>query len=176
METIENELSLSYEENRGYEDLVKEQNQIITDTVLQEYPKFFEEMILDDGSNVALFHNNVWITQEQKEILPKYEYIAMSQHGLTLFNCSYSTLEWERTKKAIEYLIDLSCGEEVKDLIVSHWHQFHRVRRTKGLLKLKMNIKSVLITGVNLLYDVKDFYENVLKPTELNSYPSITVS
>ena len=94
----------------------------------------------------------------------------MSRYGLTLFDCSYSNLEWERTKKAIEYLIELSCGEEIKDLIVSHWHPFKRIRKTKGLLKLKKNIKSVLITGVNLLYDVKGFYDNFLKSTEYNNY------
>jgi len=64
-------------------------------------------------------------------------------------------------------LIELSCGEEIKDMVVSHWHAFHRIRKTKGLIKLKKNIKSVLITGVNMLFEVKDFYYNTLLSTNL---------
>lgn len=148
---------------------IEETNQRITDKVLEEYPEFFEEYILDDGSNVALLQNNYRIKPEARLLLPPYQFIAVSRHGLTEFNCSYKPLEWERTKKAITYLIELSCGEEIKDLVVSHWHAFHRIRKTKGLIKLKKNIKSVLITGVNLLYEVKDFYDNTLLNTGLGS-------
>ena len=170
---MENDTEIFYstiEESNEPKEIVEEQNQIITDTALLEYPRIFEEIILDDGSNVALLRNNRRIPEEQKIFLPEYQFIAMSRHGLTLFDCSYSNLEWERTKKAIEYLIELSCGEEIKDLIISHWHAFPRIRKTKGLLQLKKNIKSVLITGVNLLYGVKDFYYNCLKTSELNKY------
>jgi len=170
METDYQVFCSTTEENYESREMVEEQNQIITDTVLEEYPKIFEEIILDDGSNVALLQNNARICEEQKRFLPEYQFIAVSKHGLTLFNCSYTPLEWERTKKAIEYLIELSCGEEIKDLIVSHWHPFKRIRKTKGLLKLKKNIKSVLVTGVNLLYGVKDFYDNISRTTEFNNY------
>ena len=146
---------------------IEEINQQITDQVLAEYPKYFEEYLLDDGSNIALLQNNRRIPEEDKEILPPYQFIALSKYGLTEFNCSYSPLEWERTKKAIMLLIELSCGEEIKDMVVSHWHAFHRIRKTKGLIKLKKNIKSVLITGVNMLFEVKDFYYNTLLSTNL---------
>lgn len=151
---------------------IEEENQIITEAILEEYPTFFQEIILDDGSNAALFTNNARVKEEDKELLPPYEYIAVSKHGLTQFNCSYSPtpLEWERTKKAILQLIEISCGEEVKNLLISHWHPFHRIRKTKGLLKLKKNIKTVLVTGVNLAYEVKDFYELILKQTSLGTY------
>ena len=148
---------------------IEESNQQITDKVLEEYPEFFEEYILDDGSNIALLQNNRRISEEDKAILPPYQFIVLSKYGLTEFNCSYSPLEWERTKKAIMLLIELSCGEEIKDMVVSHWHAFHRIRKTKGLIKLKKNIKSVLITGVHLLYEVKDFYDNTLLNTGLGS-------
>lgn len=146
---------------------IEEINQQITNQVLAEYPKYFEEYLLDDGSNIALLQNNRRIPEEDKEILPPYQFIALSKYGLTKFNCSYSPLEWERTKKAIMLLIELSCGEEIKDMVVSHWHAFHRIRKTKGLIKLKKNIKSVLITGVNMLFEVKDFYYNTLLSTNL---------
>ena len=148
---------------------IEEINQQITNQVLVEFPRYFEEYILDDGSNIALLQNNRRISEGDKEILPPYQFIALSKYGLTEFNCSYSPLEWERTKKAIMLLIDLSCGEEIKDMVVSHWHAFHRIRKTKGLIKLKKNIKSVLITGVHLLYEVKDFYDNTLLNTGLGS-------
>jgi len=148
---------------------IEEINQQITDRVLTEYPKYFEEYTLDDGSNVALLQNNRRIPDEDKEVLPPYQFIAISRYGLTEFNCSYSPLEWERTKKAIMLLIELSCGEEIKDMVISHWHAFHRIRKTKGLIKLKRNIKTVLITGVNILYGVKDFYYNVLQSTSLGN-------
>jgi len=146
---------------------IEEINQHITNQVLAEYPKYFEEYLLDDGSIIALLQNNRRIPEEDKEILPPYQFIALSKYGLTEFNCSYSPLEWERTKKAIMLLIELSCGEEIKDMVVSHWHAFHRIRKTKGLIKLKKNIKSVLITGVNMLFEVKDFYYNTLLSTNL---------
>lgn len=148
---------------------IEEINQQITNQVLVEFPRYFEEYILDDGSNIALLQNNRRISEGDKEILPPYQFIALSKYGLTEFNCSYSPLEWERTKKAIMLLIELSCGEEIKDMVVSHWHAFHRIRKTKGLIKLKKNIKSVLITGVHLLYEVKDFYDNTLLNTGLGS-------
>ncbi|HQC39329.1 MAG TPA: hypothetical protein PK804_01610 [Candidatus Dojkabacteria bacterium] len=161
---MENEIETKGE---NLDSTIEEINQQITNQVLAEYPKYFEEYLLDDGSNIALLQNNRRIPEEDKEILPPYQFIALSKYGLTEFNCSYSPLEWERTKKAIMLLIELSCGEEIKDMVVSHWHAFHRIRKTKGLIKLKKNIKSVLITGVNMLFEVKDFYYNTLLSTNL---------
>lgn len=161
---MENEIETKGE---NLDPTIEEINQQITNQVLAEYPKYFEEYLLDDGSNIALLQNNRRIPEEDKEILPPYQFIALSKYGLTEFNCSYSPLEWERTKKAIMLLIELSCGEEIKDMVVSHWHAFHRIRKTKGLIKLKKNIKSVLITGVNMLFEVKDFYYNTLLSTNL---------
>ncbi|HNW33215.1 MAG TPA: hypothetical protein PKL44_03165 [Candidatus Dojkabacteria bacterium] len=161
---MENEIETKGE---NLDSTIEEINQQITDQVLAEYPKYFEEYLLDDGSNIALLQNNRRIPDEDKEILPPYQFIALSKYGLTEFNCSYSPLEWERTKKAIMLLIELSCGEEIRDMVVSHWHAFHRIRKTKGLIKLKKNIKSVLITGVNMLFEVKDFYYNTLLSTNL---------
>jgi len=161
---MENEIETKGE---NLDSTIEEINQQITDQVLAEYPKYFEEYLLDDGSNIALLQNNRRIPDEDKEILPPYQFIALSKYGLTEFNCSYSPLEWERTKKAIMLLIELSCGEEIRDMVVSHWHAFHRIRKTKGLIKLKKNIKSVLITGVNMLFEVKDFYYSTLLSTNL---------
>ncbi|HOZ44733.1 MAG TPA: hypothetical protein PLN39_01870 [Candidatus Dojkabacteria bacterium] len=161
---MENEIETKGE---NLDSTIEEINQQITNQVLAEYPKYFEEYLLDDGSNIALLQNNRRIPEEDKEILPPYQFIALSKYGLTEFNCSYSPLEWERTKKAIMLLIELSCGEEIRDMVVSHWHAFHRIRKTKGLIKLKKNIKSVLITGVNMLFEVKDFYYNTLLSTNL---------
>jgi len=161
---MENEIETKGE---NLDSTIEEINQQITNQVLAEYPKYFEEYLLDDGSNIALLQNNRRIPEEDKEILPPYQFIALSKYGLTEFNCSYSPLEWERTKKAIMLLIELSCGEEIKDMVVSHWHAFHRIRKTKGLIKLKKNIKSVLITGVNMLFEVKDFYYSTLLSTNL---------
>ncbi len=131
---MENEIETKGE---NLDSTIEEINQQITNQVLAEYPKYFEEYLLDDGSNIALLQNNRRIPEEDKEILPPYQFIALSKYGLTEFNCSYSPLEWERTKKAIMLLIELSCGEEIKDMVVSHWHAFHRIRKTKGLIKLK---------------------------------------
>ena len=161
---MENEIETKGE---NLDSTIEEINQQITNQVLAEYPKYFEEYLLDDGSNIALLQNNRRIPDEDKEILPPYQFIALSKYGLTEFNCSYSPLEWERTKKAIMLLIELSCGEEIKDMVVSHWHAFHRIRKPKGLIKIKKNIKSVLITGVNMLFEVKDFYYNTLLSTNL---------
>lgn len=161
---MENEIETKGE---NLDSTIEEINQQITNQVLAEYPKYFEEYLLDDGSNIALLQNNRRIPEEDKEILPPYQFIALSKYGLTEFNCSYLPLEWERTKKAIMLLIELSCGEEIRDMVVSHWHAFHRIRKTKGLIKLKKNIKSVLITGVNMLFEVKDFYYNTLLSTNL---------
>ena len=161
---MENEIETKGE---NLDSTIEEINQQITNQVLAEYPKYFEEYLLDDGSNIALLQNNRRIPEEDKEILPPYQFIALSKYGLTEFNCFYSPLEWERAKKAIMLLIELSCGEEIKDMVVSHWHAFHRIRKTKGLIKLKKNIKSVLITGVNMLFEVKDFYYNTLLSTNL---------
>ena len=134
-------------------------NQIITDYLLTTYPKFFEEFMLDKTTNIGVLSNNRRISDEDKEMLPDYDYMVASKHGLTLFNCSYSPLplEWERLQKAINYLIENSRGEVIEDILISHWHPFHRIRKTKGLLKLKKNIKSVLITGIHIEEGLKDF-------------------
>ena len=55
---MENDTEIFYstiEESNEPKEIVEEQNQIITDTALLEYPRIFEEIILDDGSNVAFY-------------------------------------------------------------------------------------------------------------------------
>lgn len=145
------------------------ENQYFTDILIKENPRFFQEMELwESNSNMAFLSNDALISQEDKEILPPYMYFVFSKYGLTQFNCSSRCpLGIEIMNKAVKGIIELGNGEGVKDLIVSQWKAFHRVRRTKGLLKLKMDIRSLTVSGVHITNGVREFYENILTHTSL---------
>jgi len=147
---------------------IEEENQYFTDILLNDYQRVFQDMKLEDGSKVALLSNDASISQEDKEILPQYMYIALSRHGITLINCSPKVIPgYEIMRKAISGIIEISEGEKIDELLVSEWRQFHRIRKTKGLLKLKAIIRTVSVCGVNFKESVKDFYEDILTHTSL---------
>lgn len=148
---------------------IEEENQYFTDILLNNNnQKVFEDVKLEDGSMAALLSNDSRIAPQDKEILPQYMYIALSRHGITLINCSPKVLPgYEIMKKAISGLIEISDGEQIDELLVSEWKQFHRIRKTKGLHKLKAIIRTVSVCGINFKESVKDFYENILSHTSL---------
>jgi len=147
---------------------IQEENQYYTDILLNEHQKVFQDVKLEDGSMVALLSNDAMSSQEDKEILPQYMYIALSRHGITLINCSPKVIPgYEIMRKAISGLIEISDGEQIDNLQVSEWRQFHRIRKTKGLLKLKAILRTVSVSGVHFKESVKDFYENIFSQTSL---------
>lgn len=145
------------------------ENQYFTDILIKRNPRFFQGMELwQSNSSMAFLSNDALIPQEDKEILPPYMYFVFSKFGLTQFNCSSKCpLGIEIMNKAVQGIIELSKGEEVNDLIISEWKAFHRVRRTKGLLKLKKNIRSLTVSGVHICDGVRSFYEDILTHTSL---------
>lgn len=160
------------EKEKVESDSMWKKNQGFVDRIIEEYPKFFEVFNLDETTDVAILSNNRKVEEEDREILPPFDYMVASKYGLTLFNCSYSPLplEWERTQKTIRYLIANSHGEFIEDILISHWKPFLRNRKMKGLLKLKKTINSVLVDGIHLEEGLKDFYNLILKETLLNQY------
>ncbi len=145
---------------------LEQDNQEIVNAVLEQYPKIFEEMQLQDGTTVAILYNDMHISKEDKDILPPYQYISLSKYGLTQFNASCKRpLGLELTKKAVRLLIELSDGEEIKDLSVSEWHQCSRNRINKGLIPLKKILRTVAITGITVKNGVKDIYGGIFEVT-----------
>lgn len=145
------------------------ENQYYTDMLIKENSRFFQEMeLLGTDSNMAFLSNDALIPQEDKEILPPYMYFVFSKFGLTQFNSSSKcTLGIEMMNKAVRGIIELSNGQQVNDLVISEWKYFHRIRKDKGLLKLKMNIRSLTVSGVHITNGVRDFYESILTHTSL---------
>jgi hypothetical protein len=96
--------------------------------------------------------------------LPPYDYFVFSSKGLTQFNASYKGfLSWPITTNAVSALIELSEGEEIENLVVSEWKRWKRNRRNKGLIPLKMVLRSVTVTGVHLEDGIESFYNDILK-------------
>jgi len=157
METL-----FSEEVYQGKEISLEEENQSIVNTALEQHPRFFKEMWLEDGTKVAIFHNDIRIPKEEKDVLPPYRYISLSKYGLTLFNSSSKApLGWDLTRKAIQLIIELSNGEEVEDLLISEWNNCIRNRINKGLIPLKKVLRSVTVTGKNIRDGVRGFYFSV---------------
>jgi hypothetical protein len=145
---------------------LEEENQRIVNTALKQYPRFFKEMWLEDGTKAAIFYNDIRIPEERKDRLPPYRYISLSKYGLTLFNSSSKApLGLELTRKAIQLIVELSNGEEVEDLLISEWNHCIRNRINKGLIPLKKVLRSVTVTGKNVKDGVKGFYSTVSKPS-----------
>jgi hypothetical protein len=140
------------------------ENQQYVDNAFEKYPKLFKEFLLKDGSNVAILFNDSLISQEGKEILPKYEYIALSKYGLTQFNTSnIEYLGYGLLVEAITSLIEKSDDEEVYDLPITEWKKPIRNRINKGLLKLEAIVRTVYISGKNIPNGVEDFYSQTIK-------------
>jgi hypothetical protein len=142
---------------------VEAKNNHYVEELLAEYPRTFKELILKDDTKVAILYNDALISQEDKEILPPYDYFAFSKYGLTQFNSSFKGfLGWTITTNAISALIEVSKGEEVVDMVVSEWRKWKRNRINKGLIPLKMVLRSVTVSGVHLEDGIEDFYHNIL--------------
>ncbi len=138
---------------------LQEENERIVNMVLEQYPKLFKEIKLQDGTTAAIFYNDVRISKEDKEVLPPYRCISLSKYGLTQFNASCEgPLGWELTRKAVELLIEVSNGQEVRDLLVSEWKNCIRNRINKGLFPLKKILRTVTVTGNNIKDGVREFY------------------
>lgn len=145
-------------------------NNQYVEELLQEYPRTIKELILKDGSKSAVLYNDALIRPEDKEVLPPYEYFVFSKYGLTQFRSSTKNfLGWTITTNAISALIELSNGQEVENLVVSEWKRWKRNRINKGLMPLKMVLRSVTVTGIHQDEGIEDFYENIL--TKLNLLP-----
>jgi hypothetical protein len=145
-------------------------NSYYVEKLLEEYPKTFKELILRDGSESAVLYNDALISEENKEILPPYEYFVFSKYGLTQFNSSYKGfLGWTIITNAVESLIKLSDGREVEDLVVYEWKKWKRNRINKGLIPLKMVLRFVTVTGSHLEDGIDDFYNYVIKNLNLSS-------
>ncbi|MFA7628033.1 MAG: hypothetical protein WCY37_01280 [Candidatus Dojkabacteria bacterium] len=138
-------------------------NSYYVEKLLDEHTRTFKELLLKDGTKAAVLYNDVLISQENKEILPPYEYFVFSKYGLTQFNSSYKGfLGWTITTNAVASLIELSKGEEVENLVVSEWKRWKRNRINKGLIPLKMVLRSVTVTGRHQEEGIEDFYEDVI--------------
>jgi len=143
---------------------VEAKNNYYMEKLFEEYPKTFKELILEDGSRSAVLYNDALISEENKEILPPYEYFVFSKYGLTQFNSSYKGfLGWTVITNAVESLIELSNGEEVEDLVVYEWKKWKRNRINKGLIPLKIVLRSVRVSGIHLKDGIEDFYNYVIK-------------
>jgi len=136
---------------------------------LDEQPIIFNELVLQDGSRAAVLYNDALISEKNKEILPAYDYFVFSKYGLTQFNSSFKGfLGWTITTNAVASLIELSNGQEVEDLVVSEWKRWKRNRINKGLIPLKMVLRSVRVTGIHLEDGIEDFYNYVIKNLDLS--------
>jgi hypothetical protein len=145
-------------------------NNYYVEGLLDEYPKSFKELTLKDGTRAAVLYNDALISQENKEVLPPYEYFVFSKYGLTQFRSSTKKfLGWTITTNAISALIELSNGQEVENLVVSEWKRWKRNRINKGLIPLKMVLRFVTVTGIHQDDGIEDFYENVLTKLDLLS-------
>jgi len=143
---------------------IESKNNYYVDHLLEEYPRTFNELILKDGNRAAILYNDALISKENKEVLPPYDYFVFSRKGLTQFNSSYKDfLGWTITTNAIELLIELSDGREVENIVVSEWKRWKRNRINKGLIPLKMVLRSVTVTGIHLEDGIEGFYNNILK-------------
>jgi hypothetical protein len=143
---------------------IEAKNNYYTEKILGEYPKTFKELILKDGSRSAVLYNDSLISENNKEILPPYDYFVFSKYGLTEFNSSYKGfLGWTIVTNAVESLIELSNGNEVENLVVYEWRKWKRNRINKGLIPLKMVLRSVKVTGIHLEDGIEDFYNYVIK-------------
>jgi len=148
---------------------IEAKNNYYTEYFLEEYPETFKELILKDNSRSAVLYNDSLISEKNKEILPPYDYFVFSKYGLTEFNSSYKGfLGWTIVTNAVESLIKLSNGQEVEGLVVSEWKRWKRNRINKGLLPLKMVLRSVTVSGVHLEDGVEDFYNYVIKNLDLS--------
>lgn len=146
-----------------YIDIETKNNQYV-ESLLEEQSGTFKELLLEDGSRSAVLYNDSSISEENKEILPPYSYFVFSKYGLTQFNSSYNGfLGWTITTKAISSLIELSNGQEVENLVVYEWKKWKRNRINKGLIPLKMVLRSVTVTGVHLEDGIEDFYNNIIR-------------
>lgn len=155
----------SQEIYQGKETSLEEENQRIVNTALEQHPRSFKEMWLEDGTKAAVFYNDVRIPEEDRGLLPPYRYISLSKYGLTLFNSSSrAPLGWELTRKAVQLIVELSNGEEVEDSLISEWNHCIRNRINKGLIPLKKVLKTVAVTGKNVKDGVRGFYNVVSKP------------
>jgi hypothetical protein len=164
METIHLEQDLFEVED------IEAKNSYYTKKLLEEYPETFKELVLKDDSTSAILYNDALIGEENKEILPPYDYFVFSKYGLTEFNSSYKGfLGWTIITNAVESLIELSNGQEVKDLVVYEWRKWKRNRINKGLIPLKMVLRSVTVTGSHLEDGIEDFYNGVIKNLDLSS-------
>ncbi len=156
--------SLEQESSMFQMNNIESKNNYYVEELLDKYPKTFRELILKDGSRAAILYNDALISKENKEILPPYDYFVFSSKGLTQFNCSYKGfLSWPITTNAVSALIELSDGQEIENLVVSEWKRWKRVRRNKGLMPLKMVLRSVTVTGIHLEDGIEDFCNNFLK-------------
>ena len=147
---------------------IENKNNHYLEKLLEEYPKTVEGLILKDGSRAVVLYNDALISEENKEVLPPYDYFVFSSKGLTQFNSSYKGfLGYTITTNAIASLIELSRGEEVRGLVVSEWKKWKRNRINKGLMPLKMVLRSVTVTGVHLEDGIEAFYNDVLPRLDL---------
>jgi hypothetical protein len=143
---------------------IEAKNNYYTEKILGEYPKTFKELILKDGSRSAVLYNDSLISENNKEILPPYDYFVFSKYGLTEFNSSYKGfLGWTIVTNAVESLIELSNGNEVENLVVYEWRKWKRNRINKGLIPLKKILRTVTVTGIHLEDGIEDFYNYVIK-------------
>lgn len=148
---------------------VEVKNNRYVEKLLDEYPQTFKELVLKDNTKAAVLYNDALISEENKEVLPPYDYFVFSKYGLTQFNCSYKGfLSWTITTNAITSLIELSNGQEIEGLVVSEWKRCVRNRINKGIKPLKMVLRSVTVTGIHLEDGIEDFYNYVIKNLDLS--------
>ncbi len=149
---------------------IEAKNSYYVEKLLEDYPRTFKELVLKDSTKSVVLYNDFLISEENKEILPPYDYFVFSKYGLTQFNSSYkSFLGWPIITNAVDSLMKLSNGNMVEDLVVSEWKRWKRNRINKGLLPLKMVLRSVTVTGFHLEDGIEDFYDYIIKDLNLSS-------
>lgn len=153
---------LEEEHNPTLEEIYSE-NILMTTDLLERFPKHFQQIVLDDNTEVAVLYKSILLPEEVKNYLSEYEYFALSKYGITQF--SNQPLNCYMQKDAIQQLLQksLDTQEDIENTSVElkRFLMKPKTRRTKGLRQLKATARPFEISGKHSLTEAKDFYESI---------------
>ena len=139
------------------------ENILMTQDLLERFPKHFQHIVLDDNTEVAILYKNPLLPEEVKDTLAEYEYFALSKYGLSQF--SNKPLNWYMQKDAIQQLVqkalELEGDFEEVPLEIRKFVMKPKTRKTKGLRKLEAIVRPFQITGQHSLGKAKTFYNDI---------------
>lgn len=150
------------QESSTLEEIYNE-NVMMTADLLKRFPKHFQQLVLDDDTEVAVLYKTPLLPEEITGLLPEYEYFALSKYGLSQF--SNKPLNWYMQKDAIQQLVQKSLELQVDvdkvSLEIKRFVMQSKTRKTKGLRQLKATVRTFDITGGHSLTKAKTFYDNI---------------